>query len=274
MKQKVVLILSVVIGLLAAFLSRQFLSAKEKQYEKELADLQSQYKTVRVMALKESMPGGTILKREDLKWRRFAQSALREQTILVDEEETIANLLPGKKLAVSVEKDKPLLWSDIVGGDPHARGLADSLHAKYRAISINVSGAASVSGMVQPNDRVDVLGTFSFPSKDNPAELELVTMTVLQNVTILATGRSMNRQSYGSRAGAAYSTVTLEVTPHEAEMLVFAEQIKGRLTLALRNPVDISYEKNLPKVNFEYIQTQVEELNRQRQEDRPRSLGN
>ncbi len=272
MKQKVVLILSVVIGLLAAFLSRQFLNAKERQLEQDRAELQSQFRTVQVVALKESMPAGTILKREDLKWRRFAESALREQAIL--KVENIDYMLDGRKLAVSVEKEKPLLWSDIVGGDPHARGLADKLPAKRRAISINVSGAASVSGMVQPNDRVDVLGTFSFPSKTNPAELELVTMTVLQNVTILATGRSMNRQAgnTGSQAGASYSTVTLEVTPHEAEMLVFAEQIKGRLTLSLRNPIDIYYEKTLPRVNFEYIQTQIEEMNRLRQEERPRAL--
>ena len=61
--------------------------------------------------------------------------------------------------------------------------------------------------------------------------------------------------------------MTLEVTPREAEMLVFAEQIHGRLTLTLRNPNDVSYENELPKVDFEKIQSEIEELNLKRQEN-------
>ena len=40
------------------------------------------------------------------------------------------------------------------------------------------------------------------------------------------------------------------MTPREAEMLVFCEQIKGRLALTLRNRNDTSYEKELPQVDF------------------------
>jgi Flp pilus assembly protein CpaB len=55
------------------------------------------------------------------------------------------------------------------------------------------------------------------------------------------------------------------VTPREAEMLVFAEQMKGRLVLALRSRTDTSYEAELPKVDFERIKGEIENLNRQRQ---------
>jgi Flp pilus assembly protein CpaB len=64
----------------------------------------------------------------------------------------------------------------------------------------------------------------------------------------------------------SYSTVTLEVTPREAEMLAFAEQIRGRLSLSLRNRSDVSYEKELPKVDFEKIRSTIEELNLKRQQ--------
>ena len=64
-----------------------------------------------------------------------------------------------------------------------------------------------------------------------------------------------------------YPTVTLEVTPREAEMLVFAEQIKGRLVLSLRNRNDTSYEKELPQVDFAKIRAEIEDLNVQRQTD-------
>jgi len=92
----------------------------------------------------------------------------------------------------------------------------------------------------------------------------LVTCTILQNVLVLATG-SRTAKARGQALSGGYSTVTLEVTPREAEMLAFAEQIKGRLVLSLRNRNDTSYEKELPKVDFAKIQGEIEELNLKRQ---------
>jgi Flp pilus assembly protein CpaB len=68
----------------------------------------------------------------------------------------------------------------------------------------------------------------------------------------------------------SYSTVTLSVTPREAEMLVFCEQAKGRLTLTLRNESTTDYLDEVPRVDFEQIQSVVRELNLERQ----RALGN
>ena len=59
--------------------------------------------------------------------------------------------------------------------------------------------------------------------------------------------------------------MTFEVSPKEAEMLVFAQAVKGRLTLTLRNPEDISFEEDLPQVNFEHIKNNIETLNNERQ---------
>ena len=48
-------------------------------------------------------------------------------------------------------------------------------------------------------------------------------------------------------------------------MLVFAEQMKGRLVLTLRSRTDVTYEKELPKVDFELIKGEIEALNMERQ---------
>ena len=95
---------------------------------------------------------------------------------------------------------------------------------------------------------------------------ELVTCTILQNVLVLATGKDTAKSApLHVQGGTSYSTVTLEVSPREAEMLVFAEQIRGRLSLTLRNRNDTSYEKELPQVDFAKIRDEIETLNTKRQ---------
>ena len=99
-----------------------------------------------------------------------------------------------------------------------------------------------------------------------------MTLTLLQDVTVLATGTRMGRQgSYGgadtwSAQAAGYNSVSLEVTPREAEVLTFAQHVKGQLVLSLRNEDDVSFEKVLPEVEFQQIETKLPELNTYRQQ--------
>ena len=164
-----------------------------------------------------------------------------------------------------------MFWTDIEGGDTSRDGLSAAVKRQMRAVSINVSGAASVSGMVKPNDHVDVIGTFNFPDDDGKVKKgDPVTCTILQNVLVLATGRQ-TAKTYAPELGmsaASYSTVTIEVTPREAEMLAFAEQIRGRLMLTLRNGNDTSTERELPNVDFTKIRSEIEELNQKRQHEK------
>ena len=263
MKQKLVLIVSVVVGLLAAFLTRTYLSAKDKEYQQKTNNFFSRFATMRVTCLNKDLPSGAVLTSADLDFVDGIASMHRGKAI----EEEDHRILIGKKIVRSLKRDTVIWWSDIEGGGPEMRGLSHDIKKEMRGFSVNVSGAASVSGMVQPNDHVDVLGTFTFPSKEVPGEMELVTLTILQNVLVLATGKETAKSRlYASNAsGSSYNTVTLEVTPREVEMLVFADNIKGRISLALRNPDDIYYETTLPRVNFDKIQGEIEKLNDERQ---------
>ncbi len=262
MKQKLILIISVVVGILAAFLTRQYLNAKDKEVAKLKADIRSSQRIASIVVVKRDLPAGTVLQHDDLGLQDFPEGPVRGHAVRRED----AHYLLGRKLLRLVERGAPVFWSDIEGGAPGSRGLAEDIPQKMRALSINVSGAAAVSGMVRPNDRVDVLGTFSFPAANNPAELELVTLTILQDVTVLATGRETAKTFGAANRAASYNSVTLSVTPREAEMLVFAEQVKGRLVLALRNPSDVYFERDLPRVNFDKIQEEIKNLNLYRQE--------
>ena len=268
MKRKIVLIVSLVAGLIAALVTRAYLTIKENEIQQEKTRLLNKYGTMQVLAFVKDTPSGTVLSMSDLGEKTVPKMGMKGQALT---KENLPDII-GRKTLVGHKALEVLFWSDIEGGSTIGRGLSADIKSKMRAISINVSGASSVSGMIKPNDHVDVIGTFNFPDDEGKIKRgDPVTCTILQNVLVLATGKdtAKSRVRDGGLTGAGgYSTVTLEVTPREAEMLAFAEQIKGRLVLALRNRSDTHYEKELPKVDFEKIMSEIEELNLKRQQQR------
>ncbi|MBQ9432227.1 MAG: Flp pilus assembly protein CpaB [Kiritimatiellae bacterium] len=265
MKQKLILIVSVAIGLLAAFITHSYLSAKDDEVAKWKRDFDAKHVKYDVVAAKRDLPSGTVLTLQDIGGIKMIKDGYEGHTVKAED----VMMLVGRKTIRGVKEGSAIFWADVEGGDPNSSGLARDVKSRMRALSVNVSGSGSVSGMVKPNDHVDVLGTFSFPSKTVQGEMELVTLTMMQNVLVLATGRETAKTlpMSGNRSNASYNMVTLEVSPREAEMLVFAEQIKGRISLALRNPDDIYYEEKLPRVDFQMIQDEIETLNAQRQKN-------
>jgi len=265
MKRKVVLVASLVAGVIAAVLTRICIQAKDAEVAELQASLNRRYGTMEVLCFYNEVPAGTVLSRQDLGIKTVPALGLRGQALTAD---NLGDVV-GRKLLLGHRRGDVLFWADVEGGNPADKGLSADIKKQMRAVSINCSGAASVSSMVKPNDHVDVIGTFDLSdgSAGGSRVKSLVTCTILQNVLVLATGsRTAKMQDRDRTNPGGYSTVTLEVTPREAEMLAFSEQIKGRLVLSLRNRNDTSFEKELPKVDFEKIRGEIEELNLQRQQ--------
>lgn len=266
MKQRMVLIVSVVIGVMAFWLTREYFQARLGEIEREREQLLSGERRAKVLATNRALPQGTVLQKKDLALKDTLAREVGKNTVLPENLDQILD----KKLNLSMDAGDTLQWSYIDVPFRPGSGLAPMVTPGMRAISMSIGGAASVSGLVQPNDRVDVLGSFSLPSAKNPQQLEAVTLTVLQDVTVLATGQSLGKQagdgSERGRASTGYSTVTMEVTPREAELLVFVENMRGHLTLSLRNPADISFERDLPEINFEMLEKELPDLNTYRQQ--------
>ena len=264
MSRKLVLLASLVFFLVGMLLSRAYIAAKDRELNEAKTKLLNRYGTMEALAFKRDTPGGTVLSADDLKSVMVPKLGLKGQAL---SKENLNEIL-GRKTVIAHRANEVVFWSDIEGGDLSARGLSASVKRQMRAISVNCTGAAAVSGMIKPNDHVDVIGTFNFPGVDGTLKKgDLVTSTLLQNVLVLATGReTSNDQTRNLGLTQGYATVTLEVTPREAEMLAFTEQMKGRLVLTLRNRNDTSYEKELPKVDFDKIRSEIEELNLKRQQ--------
>ncbi len=262
--QLMILVVSVIAGLLAFWLTARYISSKMDEVEELKRAIYADAEQIPVVVAYRDLPAGTVLRSEDLARKSVFRGAVTENTVLPE----YVDMVLGKALRYMIRSREPLLWNYIDMPYQPGRGLAPRISPGLRALSISVSSPSSVSGLVQPSDRVDVLGTFTFPSKTRPGEIETLTLTMLQDVTILATGQQMAR-THGVHEvrthGSGYNTVTLEITPREAEMLVFSQTMRGDLTLTLRNPDDMGFERDLPKINFEHIEQHLEDLNLYRQ---------
>lgn len=257
MKEKIILIVAIVAGCLAFFLTRRYIA-------NELQRIYEDAEKVNILAAARDLPSGTVLKSADLGFREEFKTAVGDDVFRPEDLDMVLD----KKLKFSLKRNQALNWVHVDLPERGRGGLARMVTPGMRAVSVAIGGEAGVSGLVNPNDRVDVLGTFSFPSQTVPGEMETVTLTVLQDVSVLATGQRMARDkvgAYGGRQRSGYSTVTFEVTPREAELLVFAQYTKGRLSLTLRNPDDMYFEIDLPDINFEHLQQKLPEMNLYRQ---------
>ncbi len=262
MKNKMILMVSVACGVAAMVLMQLYIKREKDRMSK-------QFEMVWVVAAGENLPVGTELKRSQLRQREVSKRSVSSRNVMLPQ----VDMIVGRKLRNSVDKGTPLLWSDIVGDESRGGNLAAMVDENERAVSIPVDMTSCVTGLVEPNDHVDILGTFTFPSAKGDPQLDTVTLTILQNVTVLATGKETSRtiqesspqMGGGYRRPGAYSTVTLLVTPKEAEMLVFAMQ-KGRRTLTLRTPADVSSAHELGNINFNYLEKKIGEFNDARQE--------
>lgn len=119
-------------------------------------------------------------------------------------------------------------------------GLTALITPGMRAYTIQTNTVSSgVGGFLQPDDRVDVILTISSsgPADENKTGGGVATI-LMQNVQVLAAGRSLQAKSEDSKLDDRPSnSVTLLVTARQAQELTLA-QTKGTLNLALRRDGD------------------------------------
>ena len=81
MKQKVVLIAAVVAGLVAAVLTRLYLSSKDSEVAAMKARLAERYGVMEVLCYAENVPGGTVISKSQLGTKNVPATGLRGQAL-------------------------------------------------------------------------------------------------------------------------------------------------------------------------------------------------
>ncbi len=104
-------------------------------------------------------------------------------------------------------------------------GLQVKITPGKRAMAVRIDDVSGLNGMIQPNSRVDVLVTTRDASQKDVAK------TFMSNMRVLAVGTATTTGADNRPIQAP--TVSLEVTPAEAERLAIATGT-GRISLELR----------------------------------------
>jgi pilus assembly protein CpaB len=171
---------------------------------------------------------GVMVKPADVKLLKISTEAFPKGAFSKVEE------VLDRPVVSNVLLDEPLLEGRLAAKGS-GLGLAPTIPVGMRAVTVRVNDVSGAAGFVLAGLRVDVLVTGHPPSGDSN-----MTTTVLQNVLVLSAGQAMQADARGTPV--SVSTVTLLVTPTDAETLTLANG-EGRIQLVLRNSSDESIEK-------------------------------
>jgi pilus assembly protein CpaB len=162
---------------------------------------------------------GTTLSAEMVKLVSFPSESI--PTGYFDSAESVQ----GRILITNIKANEPILDAKLAPLEVTQGGMAAVTQPDKRAMAVRVDDVVGVAGFIIPGNRVDVLVTL----RQSPPK----TKTVLQNVTVLATGTQTETQENGTKPR-QIRVITVEVTPEEAEKLALAAN-EGKVTMALRS---------------------------------------
>lgn len=225
------LLLAAAIGLgaLAFYLSNTVISKRMKQIEDELKAARETRPVV--VASRDLAPGETI-NNSTASVREFPKEFLHDSALGPSD----FNRIDGEALLVGVRAGEPLLpVYTVTRGGAYFSG---SIKEGRRALTIEVDELSSIAGMVKPGDVIDLIMTAKPPQGMGRSAMsrdsESFTFPLLSGVEVMATGRAQ-RGTAGNVE--SYSTVTLNVSPQEANAIIVAKA-SAKVTAVLRSPKD------------------------------------
>jgi pilus assembly protein CpaB len=209
---------AVVFGLVAAVSVSRYL-ANAREYTKNLNN---------IVVAKVDIPIGTRIIAEQLVLTQLPRSAAPDGTFSKIDENLI-----GRVAVTRIAAREPITDSRLAPLGS-AAGLSSVIPEGYRAMNVRVDDVVGISGFIMPGALVDVVVVIEPP--DENKQRERVSKIVLQNIKVLANGANLDKPKNEKEVDRV-KTVTLQVTPEQAEKLALASS-EGRLQLVMRNSID------------------------------------
>lgn len=221
MKSKSIILIAIALGcgLVASIGISQVMGRSQKTTAAKPAEIQ----TVTIAVAMRDLDIGATLTSDKIKLEEWPSDHVPEGTV------TDMETLKGKFPRVRVTKGQPIMHSMLM----------DSLDKKiipegYRVIPIRVS-AETISGLVLPGDRVDVLVLLM---RGRASEItKTMVRTVIKDVRIFDVNSQTERIIEEGGKTQSVKTVSLLLTPSQVELMTLALEM-GKLRFALRRHND------------------------------------
>ena len=216
-----VLACAVIFGLVAATLISRYLSTYALAYNKNFN---------KVVIARAEIPLGSRITAEQLASVQFPRNATPDGVY------DTADKLIGRVAITNIAAREPITDFKLAP-EGTAGGLSAVIPEGYRAITVKVDDVVGISGFVMPGSLVDVVVVIDPPANVVSSSSQgRISKIVLQNIKVLANGQNIDRPK-NDRDASNVSSVTLQVTPEQAEKLALAVS-EGRLQLVMRNSTD------------------------------------
>jgi pilus assembly protein CpaB len=212
--------IALVAGILFGVLAFMLLYEQTSEIEKKTTPVQ-------ILIASQYIPAGAFL-RPDMVEKKSIPGSYVSPSAIKDPKE-----VEGLMTLVPISSGEQVLSNKFGMGD---ESLALTLNPGYRAYTLEVNEPSGVGNLLKPGNHVDIL------TKMDSDKRSIVSM-VFQNIQIIAVGQSLNWKpssgkgsSISSADSPGYNTVTLAITPEQAETLM---DLDGHpLRLILRGPGD------------------------------------
>lgn len=222
----------IVVGVVGYMMKNILDNANEPQKLEVKADIPPTPPTIMVLVAKNDLVVGTFVRKEDLHWQKWPEDGVVKQYITQGGEVTQASGNEKKKLTID-DIAGGVVRLPVIAGQPMTPGLvakagergflAAVLRPGRRAVTVGVDSISGIAGFILPGDRVDMMWNVS--SKETGG----FTQTLMTDLRIIAID-----QMTQANAATPVKTVTLEVTPKQAEAISVARS-NGKLEFVLRS---------------------------------------
>ncbi len=216
-------------GLLAFMLMRSIVSNPS-----EPTQVAVPINATEVLVARRNIPLGEVTKPTDFRWQTWPTEAVTPSFITQAGGEEAMKLVTGAIARAPLLEGEPITKDKVIKAG-QGGVLAAILPSGMRAISTKIKEETAAGRLILPNDRVDVILT---RRERNPSgQDEAVSDTLFSNVRVLAIGQAIGAKEGAKTSEDNANTATLELTPHQAELLARANAM-GEISLSLRSIAD------------------------------------
>lgn len=220
---------SIAFGLLAAYVVRQNMRQAQPTAE------QPEVKITVVPMSGSDLKAGRKITLGDVALQRLTPEQMKRKGVagvFMSNPQQIIGRVLRQDLSQGSAFDSTMFYPEGVGPS-----VVERLQPGLRAVTLSVENDGAVAGFARPGAWVDVYFRNDNQQEAEREKLPETTITLLENVEILALDRETfeGAQSSEQRGRTQPVSVTLAVAPQEAVMLQVVQE-RGTLSLGLRHP--------------------------------------